>query len=217
MGLTIFRSYISTSEPLELKQPSPTRYVMGLDLGQRSDYSALSLLEASGEGSATMCHCRFLRRWKLNTSYPAIAEDVRQLCQREPLINNRPSLCIDSTGVGLGVLDIFLELKPAINACIIPIQIHGGFEVVLARQGYNVPKRELVSAIQAALQTGRLQVSSKLSEASLLITELQNFRAEISETGRDTFEARAGAHDDLVLSVAMATWYARQYTAFLIA
>ncbi len=197
-------------EPEKLPQLLPPRYILGLDLGQRADYSALCLLETHGEAHEAISHCRFLKRYKLNTSYPAIAEDVRQLTMREPLINNEPSLCIDSTGVGIGVLDIFRQLKPTINARIIPIQIHGGFEVVQSGRGFNVPKRELVSGVQAALQTNRLQVSRKLSEANLLVTELQNFRADISETGRDTFEARSGCHDDLVLSVAMAVWYAHR-------
>ena len=48
-------------------------------------------------------------------------------------------------------------------------------------QGFNVLKRELVSSVQAALQTNRLIVSRKLSEANVLVTELQNFRAEISD------------------------------------
>lgn len=104
-------------------------------------------------------------------------------------------------GAGRDVLDIFRPLQPAINARIVPIQIHGGYEVVRNSRGFNIPKRELVLAVQAALQTNRLVVSKKLSEANLLVTELQNFRAQISDTGRDTFEARSGAHDDLVLAV----------------
>ena len=63
----------------------------------------------------------------------------------------------------------------------------------LAALGRKLDPKTLVSAVQAALQTNRLVVSKKLSEANLLVAELQNFRAEISDTGRDTFEARSGA------------------------
>jgi hypothetical protein len=213
VGDTFRIRHFGETETPQLLKPAkeiPQRYILGLDLGQRADYSALCLLETYGEQHEAVSHCRYLKRWKLNTSYPAIAEDTRQFCQREPLINNEPGLCIDSTGVGIGVLDIFRQLQPAINARIIPVQIHGGFEVVQNGRGFNVPKRELVSSVQAALQTKRLIVSKKLSEANVLVTELQNFRAEISETGRDTFEARSGSHDDLVLSVAMAVWYAHR-------
>lgn len=195
---------------LRPKLPPQPRYILGLDLGQRADYSALCLLETFGEAQEAVSHCRYLKRWKLNTSYPVIAEDVRQLCQRDPLMNNKPTLCVDSTGVGIGVLDIFKYLQPAINCKLVPIQIHGGFEVVQNGLGFSVPKRELVSAVQAALQTTRLIVSSKLAEAGVLVTELQNFRAEITETGRDTFEARSGTHDDLTLSIAMAVWFANR-------
>jgi hypothetical protein len=200
------RRTFTVAKPSE--EPERPRYILGLDLGQRADYSALCLLETHGEAHEAVSHCRHLQRYRLNTSYPVIAEDVRQLCQREPLITNQPALAIDATGVGVGVLDIFRTLQPAINARIVPIQIHGGYEVVRNGGGFNIPKRELVSAVQAALQTNRLMVSKKLSEANLLISELQNFRAEISDTGRDTFEARSGAHDDMVLAVAMALWLA---------
>jgi hypothetical protein len=216
MANTIIHQIIAHNDGrLEIKTPPPPpRFTLGLDLGQRADYSALSLLETHNETpdhpNEVVSQCRYLKRYKLNTSYPAIAEDVRQLCQREPLINNKPTLCVDSTGVGIGVLDIFRQLKPAINARIVPIQIHGGFEVVQNGMGFNVPKKELVSSIQAALQTDRLQVAKKLPDASLLVSELQNFRAEISDTGRDAFGARSGAHDDYVLSIAMAVWYAHR-------
>lgn len=210
IGDTIRCYDIGESAPPEPAIQKPPRYTIGLDLGQRADYSALCLLETHGEGHEAVSHCRYLHRWKLGTSYPNIAEAVRQLCMREPLMDNKPTLCVDSTGVGIGVLDIFRTLTPAINADIRPIMIHGGFEVIQVGRGFNIPKRELVSAVQAALQTQRLIVSKTLGEANVLVVELQNFRAEISETGRDTFEARSGAHDDLVLSVAMAVWFAHR-------
>lgn len=37
--------------------------------------------------------------------------------------------------------------------------------------------------------------------------ELKDFKRKVSEAGRVTFNARSGAHDDLVLAVAIAAWY----------
>jgi hypothetical protein len=39
-------------------------------------------------------------------------------------------------------------------------------------------------------------------------SELKDFRRHVSEAGRYSFEARSGAHDDLVLAVAIALWRA---------
>ena len=73
----------------------------------------------------------------------------------------------------------------------------------------------LVSAIVAALQSGRLtlpntrnpEILRKVPEALTLENELKDYRVEVSETtGRETYNARSGRHDDLVLAAAMAVW-----------
>jgi len=38
--------------------------------------------------------------------------------------------------------------------------------------------------------------------------ELEDFRATVTDSGRWTFGARSGAHDDLVLALALALWRA---------
>lgn len=72
-----------------------------------------------------------------------------------------------------------------------------------------MPKRELVGTTQAALQTRQLKLSRKLPELGVLTQELQNFQVSISDNGFDSYNARTGAHDDLVLALAMALWLAR--------
>jgi hypothetical protein len=68
-----------------------------------------------------------------------------------------------------------------------------------------VPKRELVSVAQVALQTGRLKIAASLAEAATLTNELMNFKVKISlETAHDSYGAwREGTHDDLVLALAL--------------
>jgi hypothetical protein len=51
-----------------------------------------------------------------------------------------------------------------------------------------------------------LAASKRLMPA--LETELKDFRRRVSEAGRYSFAARTGAHDDLVLAVAIALWRA---------
>ncbi|CAN5668633.1 hypothetical protein BH20ACI3_BH20ACI3_24460 [soil metagenome] len=105
---------------------------------------------------------------------------------------------------GAAVVDIFKQAE--INAVLRPILIHGGDSVVYEGGCWRVPKRELVGVAQVALQTGRLKIASELPEVGVLTQELQNFQVSISNSGFDSYEARTGKHDDLVLSLAMALW-----------
>lgn len=188
--------------------PTPPEYVVGLDLGKSQDYTALCVLEVQGEAPELSCHCRHLQRFKLGTSYPHIVATVREMCRREPLLSNKPRLAIDQTGVGAAVVDIFKQAE--INAVLKPILIHGGDKAAEEGGVWRVPKRELVGATQVALQTGRLKIAQELPEGSILSQELKNFQVSISDSGFDSYEARTGKHDDLVLSVAMAIWIAQR-------
>ncbi len=184
------------------------KYIVGLDLGKSQDYTALCVLEVHGSPPEATYLCRHLERFKLGTSYPNQVARVRELCRREPLLSNRPQLAVDQTGVGSAVVDIFKQAK--LHAELRPILIHGGDHAVCENGTWRVPKRELVGCTQVALQTGRLKIAAELPEVSILTQELQNFQVSISESGFDSYEARVGKHDDLVLSLSMALWLAGQ-------
>ena len=49
---------------------------------------------------------------------------------------------------------------------------------------------------------------SLMAEAPTLVSELQDFRANFTDHGNTVFGARVGRHDDLVLAMAIAAWYA---------
>jgi hypothetical protein len=69
---------------------------------------------------------------------------------------------------------------------------------------WHVPKQTLISALQARLHSGELRIAAALADASALKDELKDFARSVSAAGRVTFNARSGAHDDLVLAVAVA-------------
>lgn len=187
-----------------------TEFLMGLDLGQSSDYTALSVLEKididSDRGMVHGYHLRHLERPKLGTPYPAIVERAKKLLSRDPL-KGASSLIVDATGVGAPVVDMMRQAD--IGAPIIAVTITGGDTVGNASYNtYRVPKRDLVSNLQVLFQSGRLKVAQGLPEASLLVKELLTFQVKITLDAHDTYGAwREGAHDDLVLSVALAVWY----------
>ncbi len=148
---------------------------------------------------------RHLERFPLGTRYPVIVERVAHLMGTPPLLNDA-WLVVDGTGVGAPVVDEFRKVLRNI----VDVTITGGTSVGLdvdALYRYTVPKRDLVSTLQALLQSDRLKIAAGLPEAGTLVDELLAFEVSVSEAARDTYEGRKGAHDDLVLAVAMACWF----------
>ena len=89
--------------------------------------------------------------------------------------------------------------------------IHGGNDAVYEQGSWRVPTRHLVSTTQVLIQTKRLKFAEALPERDLIIKELQAFQVKIQQdTGFDSYEARSGAHDDIVLSIALGCWYGQR-------
>ena len=187
-----------------LFHPAP-RYTVGLDLGQTKDYTALVILERHGEREQAVFHARHLERFPLGTPYPAIVAAVAEMLKQPSLSKEKVRLAVDETGVGAPVVDLFRQAR--LNAVLHPIHITGGSTVNRDRGVEYVPKRNLVSVVQVALQTDKLKVASALPEAQTLVRELQNFQVKITDAANDTYGTwREGTHDDLVLAVALALY-----------
>jgi hypothetical protein len=99
-------------------------FVIGLDLGQSADYTALSIVQdvlmsdAKGKKHRSL-HLRHLERYPLRTLYPDIAEGVSAL-MRDPKLSpdefyggtirrKAPELVVDQTGVGPAVTDLLKQ------------------------------------------------------------------------------------------------------------
>lgn len=179
--------------------------LVGLDLGQMSDYTAIAILEQTMPEGAEQYHyaVRHLERPRLGTYYPQIVQRVGQMLATPALQGAR--LIVDATGVGVGVVDLFREASIPLTA----ITITGGDLTYHEGSSTRVPKRDLVAAIAVLLQSDRLQVAKELGLASTLVTELLNFKMKIDPiTAHDSYGCwRDGTHDDLVLAVALACWF----------
>jgi hypothetical protein len=147
---------------------------------------------------------KHLQRWSLGTSYPTIVCEVGELLARPPLVDNAV-LLVDATGVGRPVFDLLDQAKLNPYA----ITITGGSQVNEDGTEIRVPKRDLAMAVQVLLQNRRLVFAGELPLLDVLKKELQAFEVKIdAKTAHDSYLSwREGAHDDLVLSVAMAVWY----------
>ena len=171
-------------------------YVVGADLGQAQDYTALAAVELVEDG----IHPRHLERLALGTPYPAVATRIAALVQ-----SLTGDLVVDATGVGRPVIDILRDngLNP------VAVSITGGQSITFDGDLWRVPKRTLVRALVVAFEAGRLKVARGLRFAGALERELRAFERRISARGHDSYGAvGAGAHDDLVIAVALAVWWA---------
>jgi hypothetical protein len=203
-----------------------TEHIIGLDLGQARDPSALAvlkrtpILDAAGRAEwdargheRHRSDCVHLHRWPLGTPYPAIVADVKELVRRPELapdVGTRPRLAVDATGVGRAIIDMFLDA--ALAAEVVPITstaAEGSRSDVWCQgtTGHWVGKRELVGTVQAGLQTGTLRIVPGLALADVLRAELLGFQVRVTVSANEQFGAwREGAHDDLVFAVAIALW-----------
>ena len=185
---------------------------LGLDLGQAGDYTALAVAEqVPVKGGDPMFHVRHLQRFALQTTYPDLCDQVAAMTKTKDLAG-KYLLLPDATGVGRPVVDM---LRKA-GLHMVPITITGGDDVGRNDIGLTVPKRDLVSSVLVLLQSSRLKFAEGLPDVRTLINELLAFRAKISDAGHDSYGAwRESAHDDLVLAVAMAAWYATRHQSWV--
>lgn len=201
-----------------------SNFYMGEDLGQAQDYTAICIMEhiwarrevvnniegihrlPESEMKFNIIH---LERIPLGTSYPSIVtlSGERWHAIPKPDTDSNKVYLVDGTGVGRAVVDMLR----AADLPIVPIVITGGNEASEGSWGRHVPKRDLVSALQVLMQSGRLKVANGLAEGPTLVKELQNFKYKVTSSANATYGAwREGTHDDLVLAVALCTWWAHR-------
>lgn len=194
-------------------------YLIGLDLGQQRDYTAISIIERAyiptgdrytssyydhaakrsrfetRESVTLEYRVRHLERPPLGTPYTEVVERVLGLIKT---LGGTPSLVVDATGVGRPVMDmLWRELGATLRGTSVrvrtcPVTITGGDSVTrnLDGGGYRVPKRDLISAALVLLQNGQLKIAEELPLRETLVKELLNFRVKINiSTAHDSYEA----------------------------
>ncbi len=180
------------------------RFVLGVDLGQANDYTALVVLErVENELDA-----RHVERLPLGVSYPRQVERVAALVS-SPQLAHDVLVAVDSTGVGRAVVDLLRAALVPVRTPLTAITITGGATASRDGSRWSVPKRDLIAAAQVALQTRQLKIAAALPTAQLLADELAAYRVTVSDDGRDTYgNGRETPNDDLVLALCIASYAA---------
>jgi hypothetical protein len=175
-------------------------------------------------------HLRHLERYPLKMPYTTVADSVRDLLygplftadeydpQHHRIAKPEVQLIVDKTGVGVAVTDLLKERR--FNYVGVTITSLAQKVNCVSMNTYNVPKMDLVAALEVPFHKGTLKVAEGLELWSVLREELLNFRRkQNTRTAHTSYEHwRESDHDDLVLAAALACWkatYKRKGTAKL--
>lgn len=195
-------------------------WVVGVDLGKSVDSTAIGIIHHTVRGLDTgqanhvnmtwrqdmvqrfdLVH---LQRLPLGMNYVSQAHAIDEIMHREPLKSAGAELVVDQSGVGVGVVDLMEAngLRP------IRLQITAGAEETREGRIHRVAKTILISRLEAAMHAKELHVAAALSEAESLRDELKDFQRHVTASGANTWSARAGKHDDIVLAISYGIWWA---------
>jgi hypothetical protein len=111
----------------------------------------------------------------------------------------------DSTGCGLPVVDDLRERSGIASGHLCGAQFTAGYgcDVHRGATSGTVSKSYLVSRLRAVIGSDHLELPDS-DEARALLAELGDFEQNLSDQGTPTFNARPGAHDDLLCATALA-------------
>lgn len=204
--------------PLEHPLPAAPRAARphayaGQDLGECLDRSALGIVEYVSEPTQTrdpatwapLFQCslvlRHLESPPLGTAYPEVARRAREVV-RHPRMDGRCTLIVDAQGPGGGVLPM---IEPGLGAPLVKMKATNGQEAREGEKSLNVPKTALLDRLEYVLRTKKLRIAmGPLTEE--FVRELTMLKKEYQTSGYVTYTTPI--HDDLVMAVAMAVWYA---------
>ena len=188
------------------------RFFVSVDLGQSHDFTAISVVERVewlgewdqvlfGRPTMTGMELRYLQRIPLGTEYPDVVSRVVDVVRSDRL-DGCCELLVDATGVGRPVVDMLRRSR--LNCTLIPVMVTSGFTESRKDGYYHVPKRDLITGLQIALQQGTLGIAAGMQYCDKLMEEMREMRVRITTAGNEQFGAwREGSHDDLVFAVAL--------------
>ena len=159
-------------------------------------------------------HLRALDRVR-GVDYPQISETIIatiKWLQQESGTTDGPHLCLDASGLGAPIRD-YLKRSPLFRSPphgygatprkIYPVVFTGGES---ARHdsitgNYNISKSLIVGNFLSLMQHRRFDYAPDLQALPLLEEEIAAFKRHTSVSGKNTFDAEAGAHDDLICAI----------------
>ena len=186
--------------------------VMGIDIGQQREFSALCVAETqtreTGDRSAVHHLVRHLERLPIGTSFPEIAQRAAQVSAGiEARAGDRPRIYVDATGLGQTVVELFDEAVPGVRAVTPVFFTHGDRRIETGigwRSEVQLGKAHLVCRLQTLLQTARLHLP-RTPASEILARELMEYEIRVENDANERYGAfPVGTQDDLVTALGLA-------------
>ncbi|MEZ5355292.1 MAG: terminase family protein [Bryobacteraceae bacterium] len=219
--------------PLQIVPPCNTlfpypyqAFFVGVDVGQRQDFTAIAILELLTVFTEEVDRVTFERKTRshfrlrhvdrvpLNTEFEAIVDYLVRLVSRQDLAE-RTNVVIDATGVGAPIYEMFRKRYPPVRESL-RLVITGGNEAYKehGKPHWTVPRRDLLYGVENLLRNRQLDIATSTPHSKTLIRELSLIERNFTDAGREVLASScSAAHDDLVFALALAVWRARRHTA----
>ncbi len=169
-------------------EPEPEcEYVMGVDLAKQQDFTAIIVMDGRGRVADIL-------RWT-GISWPVQKEKILNISNHW-----KSMIVLDSAAMGSVLED---ELRSA-----------GAFVIGVATNAASI-KQDLIQNLQVAIEYKRISFPDPNSEWALplskeLLKEMRQYSISVTKTGKVSYSAPGGTHDDLVIALALANFGKRR-------
>ena len=196
------------------------RYLVGVDLAQSNDYSAIAIVEEHHRWGRTedgmlqdILFYQVSHLWRARgITYPEVTEQVESLMREPRIVSHPTALIVDATGLGRPFVDGLRKEHLHPIAVVITGAEH---PIQKGHDEFSVPKKHIVGSLLMMAESRLIKTPSTLEGpdgedlSAAINDELLNLREKINrETGHASYEhAQSNQHDDLAMGVALACWY----------
>ena len=170
------------------------QYVMGVDLARSIDYTVLTII------NATIKRVDYVERLanENRTSWNYQKEKVLAVSG----IYGNALTVVDSTGVGDPIVEDLLR-----SGCNVYFNQTDSGKETSGVKFTSTSKDNLVEKLKVAIENKLITIPDDKD----LIRELERFECFTLPSGNHRWQARDGEHDDMVMSLALAVWGARDF------
>ena len=174
-------------EPVSKEMEPECEYLMGVDLAKQQDFTAIIVMNGRGKVVDIL-------RWN-KMSWPIQKEKILGVANQW-----KAMIVIDSAAMGQVLED---ELRAA-----------GAYVIGVATNAAGT-KQDLIQNLQVAIEYKRISFPSPKSEWALplskeLLKEMRQYSISVTKTGKVSYSAPGGSHDDLVIALALANFGKRR-------
>lgn len=196
----------------------PPWATIGVDLGKRTDHSAVALLTPVRPGEPGRFHIPSVTRLPLAVGegtghYLGQAKRINAALERVMQVVTGPiTVLVDATGVGDAVVEMVrLQLLSSSRVRLMEVTITGGQGATHRGNRWSVSKSSLIAQLTAALEQQEIRFGD-FPHREATQRELLAYRVKPSSVsgGADRLEAEKDSdHDDLVIAAALAVYAVR--------